>query len=360
VSDFKPGDVVVYDINPYYRDPNKPFFKQVQLKGGGDATSAARAVFQTGEVDYAANLQVESAVLNQLIEGGKGNLITATSPNVEYLLLNRADPNKNVNGARSEPTTSNPFLGDLKVRQALALAIDRKQIADLLYGSLGEATCNMVPAPSMYASPNTKCDRDLVQAGALLDQAGWIKGTNGIRSKDGVKMALLFQTTVDSVKQKEQDLIKADWQALGIQVELKATPGNVFWSADVASPDTGAKFYADIEMFTNGSGSPDPSTYFGAWTCDQIAQKSNNWSGANWERFCNPAYDQLYQQLKSEADPAKRTDLIIKLNDFLVNDVVDIPLVARKFPVSGVAKDLKGVLPTPWDSDLWNIADWTR
>ena len=80
VTDFKPGDVVTYAINDNYRDPNKPFFKDVQIKGGGDATSAARAVFQTGDVDYAWNLQVESQVLNQLMQGGKGDLAIAAEP----------------------------------------------------------------------------------------------------------------------------------------------------------------------------------------------------------------------------------------------------------------------------------------
>ncbi len=360
VTDFKSGDVVTYEINPNYRDPDKPFFKHVQFKGGGDATSAARAVFQTGDVDYAANLQVEIAVLNQLLLGGKGELITATSPNVEYLLVNRADPNKEVNGVRSEPSTPHPFLSDLKVRQALSMSIDRKQIETLLYGPLGTATCNMLPAPAIYASPNTKCNLDSAKAAELLDEAGWKVGANGIREKDGVKMKILFQTTVNPVKQKTQELVKKDWEALGIQVELKAIPSDVFWSSDLKNPDTAAKFYADVEMFTYGTGSPEPSAFLSAWTCDKIAQKSNSWSGANYERFCNSEYDAAIQQLNKETDPTKRKELIIKLNDILVNDVADIPLIARNFPVSGKSVDLKGVLPTPWDSDLWNIADWYK
>ncbi len=80
VTDFKPGDVVSYTLNDFYRDPNKPYFHDVQIKGGGDAVSAARAVFQTGETDYSWNLQVEAQVLNQLAQGGKANLVTAPGP----------------------------------------------------------------------------------------------------------------------------------------------------------------------------------------------------------------------------------------------------------------------------------------
>ncbi|RIK33043.1 MAG: hypothetical protein DCC55_35700, partial [Chloroflexi bacterium] len=74
--EFKPGDVVTYEINEHYRDADKPFFQEVIFKGGGDATSAARAVLQTGDTDWAWNLQVEAAVLTQLADqGGAGELV---------------------------------------------------------------------------------------------------------------------------------------------------------------------------------------------------------------------------------------------------------------------------------------------
>lgn len=366
VTDFKPGDVVIYAPNELYREKGKPFFKEVQMKGGGDATSAARAVFQTGDVDYAWNLQVEATVLNQLMQGGKGEFVTAVSPNVERLLLNRADPNKDVNGARSEPTTKHPFLSDLKVRQALAMACDRKTIADQLYGAglAGDATTNIVTAPPKYNSPNTGnldiSKFDIAKANQLLDEAGWTKGSDGIRQKNGVKMKIVYQTTINPVRQKTQDIIKKGWEQLGIQVELKPVDAKVFFSSDVGNPDTAAKFYADVEMFTNGSEQPDQTNYLAGWTTAQIAQKSNEWRGNNYERYSNPEYDDLYAQYLKETDDDKRTQLVIKMNDILINDVVLIPLVARKAPVSGRSKQLQGVVPNPWESELWNIADWTK
>ena len=70
--DFKPGDVVRAEINPGYHVPNRPFFDMLEMKGGGDAVSAARAVLQTGEYDYAWNTQVEDEILLRLEKGGKG------------------------------------------------------------------------------------------------------------------------------------------------------------------------------------------------------------------------------------------------------------------------------------------------
>jgi peptide/nickel transport system substrate-binding protein len=64
--------------------------------------------------------------------------------------------------------------------------------------------------------------------------------------------------------------------------------------------------------------------------------------------------------LAKETDPAKRTALIIAANDRLVSDVATIPLVSRTYVTSGASKALKGVDPSGWDSEMYNIADWTK
>jgi peptide/nickel transport system substrate-binding protein len=364
VLEFKPGDVVNYVLNENYRDTTKPYFKEVQIKGGGDATSAARAVFQTGDVDYAWNLQVESQVLNQLMQGGKGEMITSPGAGVERLLINFADPNTDKGGARAEPDTKHPFFADLDVRKAFAMAVDRKSIAEQLYGPAGAASCNIVTSPADVVSKNTDaldvCKYDVAKANQLLDQAGWAKGSDGIRQKNGVKMHVLYQTTVNPLRQKEQAIVKSGWEQLGVEVELKSVDAAVFFSSDAGNPDTAAHFYADVEMFTNNPSSPDYTNYMALWTVPQITSKANDWHGNNYHRYNNPDYDAMQQQLKTETDSAKRRDIIIKMNDMLVSDVVVIPLVARTQPTDGKSKLIQGNIPNAWDSVLWNIADWTK
>ncbi len=362
VKEFKPGDVVTYEINANYRDAAKPFFKEVQIKGGGDATSAARAVLQTGEADYGWNLQVPAAVMNPLVQSpqSKGELNIAPSSSVERILINFADPNTETNGAKAEPTTKHPILSDIKVRQALKLAIDPKQIADQLYGPAGGGTCNIVVGVPALESKNTKCTPDLAAAEKLLDEAGWVKGADGIRTKDGKRLKLLYQTTVNPVRQATQDLIKAAWQKIGVETELKSINSAVFFSTDVGNPDTAGKFYADIEMYTNNSSDPDYTNYLAGWTSSEISQKSNEWRGNNYHRWSNPQYDAIIEQLRKETDAAKRAQLVIQANDILVNEVVVIPLVARTSPTSAKAKDLKGPQPNPWSGELYNLADWTK
>ncbi len=361
VKEFRPGDVVVYEINENYREPDKPYFAQVEMKGGGDATTAARAVLQTGEVDYAWNLQVEATVLDQLEKAGVGVVEVIEGVNVERILINMTDPRKEVDGERSKLGVPHPWQSDLRVRQAYALACQRDVIANTLYGRGGKATSNILVAPERFVSKNTSWKFDLNEAAKLLDEAGWTKGPDGVRQKDGVRMEIVYQTTINPVRQKTQEIIKNAFEQLGIKVELKSIEASVFFSSDPGNPDTAAHFYADIEMFTNGPTSVYPIEYMISWygKPDNIAQKANNWSGNNYERWQNEEYDKLFEQAQTELDPKKQEELFIKMNDLVVNNVVVIPLVHRN-SVSGRKKDLTGLELSRWTDETWNIANWRR
>src|SRR5262249_9223411 len=150
LKEFKPGDVVSYDKSPTYRNADKVFFDSVEIKGGGDATSAGRAVCETGEVDFAWNLQVQKAVLDDILKGGKCTTTASWFGN-ERIALNFSDPSPDLGDKRGEPGTKNSFLSDLKVRQAIAMAIDRKSIIDQLYGKAGALTCNILTHPTDLA-----------------------------------------------------------------------------------------------------------------------------------------------------------------------------------------------------------------
>ena len=356
---FKPSDAVTYEINPNFRDANAPFFDRVDWKGGGDAVSAARAVIQTGDYDYGWNLQVEAAILTQLQQTGtKGEVFTTLSPNSERLVINFSDPNKEVDGQRSEKNTPHPFLTDKAVRQAMALACDRKTIVDVGYGQSGAVADNFLYNPAIFNSPNNKSEFNLDKANQILDQAGWIK-SGPYRAKNGVPLSLVYYTTVNTVRQKTQQIIKDAWEKLGIKVELKSADSAVFFSSDLGNTDTAAKCYVDVEMFTNGNSTPEPFSYMEDLTTAKIAQKSNQWALGNYGRWSNKDYDATIDLLEKELDPAKRTQLFIKANDILIQDVAVIPLVYRG-QVSSKAKNLQTGPTTAWDCESWNIANWVK
>ena len=363
VKEFKPNDVITFEANKNYRDPAKPAFATATLKGGGDAASAARAVLETGEFDYAWNMQVEPEVLATMLKAGKGELVTAFGTQVERINLNWYNPDPKLGDKRSTKEAGpHPALKDPAVRRALSLAIDRSVIDEAGYGEAGKPTCNIVPAPEAYAS--TKNDswclkQDVDAANKLLDDAGWKKGGDGIRAKDGVKLSFLYQTSTNSVRQATQELVKDMWSQIGVGAELRNVSASVFFGGDPASPDTFQKFYADVEMYTNNFDGTDPEKYLAEWLCDKVPSPENGWQGQNIPRYCNPAYDKLVGELSKTADISKREELAKQLNDMLTEEGAHIPLIHRG-SVSSHSVKLDGVRMNAWDSELWNVADWSR
>ena len=365
VVDFKPNDVIVFEANELYREEGQPAFQSVLFKGGGDATSAARAVLETGEMHFAWNLQVEPEILNKMTEAGKGTIIAGFGTAVERLMVNFTNPNPANEEHRSEYLGGNnnrnphPFLSEYAVRRALSLAIDRQILVDAGYGFAGKISCNVLPAPAIYASDaNDECKTQNVdEANRLLDEAGWARGSDGVRAKDGVRLSILYQTSTNSVRQGTQAFIKEMWKAIGVETELRNLSASVFFGGDPASPDTYQKFYTDIEMYTNTFSGTDPETYMANWTCKQVSRKANTWGGGNMPRWCDPNYDALSAEMSTTANLDDRIRLAKAMNDMLMQDYAMIPLIHRG-GVSAFSNAVEGPRGNEWDSELWNIAEW--
>lgn len=357
-AEFKPGDLVHGRINPDYHMPNRPYFDTIEMKGGGDAISAARAVIQTGEYDYAWNMQVEDEVLARLEKGGKGKTVYATGGDIEFIALNNTDPNVEVDGERSSMKTKHPLLSDPAVRKAFALLVDRDAIQKYIYGRAGLTTANYLNGPARFVSKNTNWEFNIEKAIKLLDDAGWKVGSDGIRAKDGKSLKLLYQTSINPPRQKTQAIVKQACQKAGIALELKSVVASVFFSSDVANPDTYSKFYADLEEFQIPMTQPDPALHMKRYISENVATKANKWQGQNFPRWVNKDYDKLIEDAETETDPVKRAGLYIKCNDLLWEDTVFVPVLHR-LKVGASSNTLKPVI-SGWANDTDNIQDWYR
>jgi peptide/nickel transport system substrate-binding protein len=357
-TDFKPGDLVRGRLNPNYHRPNRPHFDTVELKGGGDAVSAARAVLQTGEYDFAWNLQVEDEILLRLETGGKGRVHLAAGGAVEQILLNAADPNTAIDGERAHARSRHPAFSDPAVRQAFALLVDRQSVQKHIYGRAGVATANILNNPAALRSPNQKMNFSVDQANALLDAAGWQRGTDGIRAKGGTRMRWVFQTSTNAPRQKTQQIVKQAARAAGIELELKSVVPAVYFSSDVANPDTASKFWADIQMLTNSMGMPDAARFMQQYVSWEISSKANKWSGLNRTRWQNADYDRAWRAAETELDAVKRAALFIRMNDLACQGGHVVPLVFRP-DVIGASLRLKAHF-SGWENALGFVHDWYR
>lgn len=360
VTEFVPGDYIIFELNELYREPNQPYFQRIEYKGGGDAASAGRAVLQTDETDFAWNLQVEKAILDQLKSGENGVLDVMPWISVEQIWLNFADPNSEVDGARSQPTTQHPYLSDPAVRQALAISIDREVIAAELWGEGGAATPNFLVVPERFVSPDAELVFDPEQANQTLDEAGWVLDGD-VRAKDGVELRGLFQTTTNAVRNKTQEIVKQAWGELGLQLELKSIDSSVYFSTDAGNPDTSGKFYADFQMHSTGGSSPYPITFMARFKstdpASDLSQESNSWTGRNVSRWVNEEYNELWLAAQTELDTATQDELFIGMSNLALENVVVIPLIHRAL-VAGVSTRLRGLNRAPLTTDLWNIQEW--
>jgi peptide/nickel transport system substrate-binding protein len=366
VVEFVSGDNAQLAINEHYREPNKPFFATVNLKGNVTSDAAARGVIQLGEWDFAWNPQVSPDVLRDYENGGAGRGVFAPSPSFETVQFNFSDPHTEVNGQLSEKNTPHPFLTDPAVRRALSLASDRDLISSEFYtGAPGEPPArNIINAIAAFESPNTSYTFDVEAAKTVLEEAGWVLNGN-VREKDGVRLELELVTTVNAVRQDTQAVLKASWEEVGFSVELVEIDQAAFFDTSPGNTQGWYQFFRDTQMLTIGANTPFPTGYLGYWYAgpdgSNIAQEENSWSAKNIQRFANAEYDELYESLAVESDPEAAAATFIRLNDIVIEQDAVVPLVQRSAANSyGIHNRLNNdnILAHSWEVLYWNIANW--
>jgi peptide/nickel transport system substrate-binding protein len=367
LEEISPNDQVTFVVNENYREPNKPFFSNVLIKGGGDAAAAARAVLQTGEYDYAWNLQVEPDVLEGLIsDDSPAQLIVETGTNIERIHFNFSDPNIEVNGQRSEMNTPHPFFTDKAVREAINVAIPRDVIALEFYGEGEPPVANILTGVEDFTSPNTSWEFNLDRANQILDDAGWVLDGD-VRTRDGVELRPAYATTVSSVRQKTQAVVKEQLSGIGIQVQLQQVDAGIFFDSAAGNDQNIAHMYVDMNMYANNATSAVPIQYMADWYAGpdnaNVPQESNGWSGTNRQRWINPDYDATFVELQAATTLEEAFGLLIQLNDIIIEDRAVVPLVNRASDKYGISKTLRQenvALGVGFEYNYWNIANWNR
>jgi peptide/nickel transport system substrate-binding protein len=369
VTELKPEDTVSYEFNPSYRgvSEGKPFFGTVTIKGGGDAEAAARSVLEIGEADYAWNLQVAPEVLTPMESAGNGRIGTGFTANVEHINLNQTDPNADPPSEWTEAgTTRHPVLFEnTEFARALSLAVDRDALVQVGYGAAGVPICTMWPVGDQATDTNDWClTRNVDEANQILDDLGYVDSDgDGVReTDDGIPLEFDYVTSTNAVRQSNQEIVKANWEEIGVAVNMSNEDASLFFDGTSASDASIWKFFSDMEMFTNGATVPDPVAYLQSWITSEIPTAADGWpSSGNMPRMASEEYDEVWAQAsQTPASDSGYLDLIKRLQELQVETGALIPLIYRA-NVSAWGNDIQGTGElNGWDSEYWNIEEWFR
>ena len=354
LSEWVHGDHLTFTKNPYYREEGKPYLDSVIIKIL-PSREVGMQLLGTGEIQALWDLtEANFPELANLAGQGVSYVSTATGEN-ELLSLNFGN---NTGTAPADPATDpHPILGDLKVRQAIQYAIDKQKIVDtLLYGNV-KAGNSAVPIGT-FACPQPVSEFSLEKANALLDEAGWVAGADGIREKDGVRMSLKIATTTGNLLREQTEQVLSEMlKAAGIELVIENVPSDVLfagWESD-GMRDHGTY---DIVMYTTGPSTDPDSHLYSSFHSSQIPTKDNEGSGSNFSRYINKDVDSWLDEASSITDTAKRKELYCNVIKQINTDLPRIYLYER-LSIMGHRNEFHGLKISPTFVDFtWDSANW--
>jgi len=255
----------------------------------------------------------------------------------------------NANDAIQFNTKRAPY-DDANVRRAIGLAIDKPLLVrEATYETTVPATEDLPWFMWAFDRKAGTTARDLPRANAMLDAAGWKRGTDGIRVKDGKRFSMSLAYRSDSITDRNRGVLIASMlKDAGIEIELKGYTTALLYGPPGIGVMADGKFEAALQTWYAGS-DPDNSTQL---TCDQVAPK-----GFNWSRYCNPAMDAAQHTALSHYDRPTRKRAYATIEELLARDA---PYVYLWWPrqIEAVNSDLKNFRPNGIIEN-WNAWEWS-
>ncbi|MGH2558916.1 MAG: ABC transporter substrate-binding protein [Thermomicrobiales bacterium] len=350
IAEWRTGDEIVLARNENYREAGKPYLDGITVRVTPEKETAI-ASFVNGELDFIYFIvtgdlptltEAETSgqpVHVEVFEGGAS---------VEWLWLNL--------GTEGDPATPHPVLGDLAIRQAIDMAIDRQSIIDEVLGGFGSLTGAFVFA-GWAAIERPPTPYDPARAMAILDEAGWVPGDGGVREKEGVRASLRYQTIAgDLTRELYQQVVQQNLGDVGIELTIENVPSNTIFG----SYEEGgilARGQYDLLMSRDGY-LVDPADWVSVFTTAEIPSEANP-GGFTYSFYSNPAYDDLIAQAAATLDQAARKALYEEADAILTADKPAIQLY-RSASAEAWGTRIKGISSPFFDprGTLHTAEDW--
>jgi peptide/nickel transport system substrate-binding protein len=335
VKEFKRGQYVLTERNPdYWRKADDgsalPKIERMVFKIVPDSNTLITQL-KSGELDLVVQVPYNQA--KQLESVDRLELVKAPLLSWQHLDFNFKGPKS---------------LQDVKVRQAIAHAINRDTLVKALGGHPVPVKSIVVPVFEFYDDTTPTYDFDAAKAAALLDGAGYKVGGDGVREKDGERLSyrLVGQAGRADDEIVEQVII-AQLKAIGIEAKIDNKTGVAFREA---------RYKGDYDLLYGRwitSADPVYSVFYGTKTEDGLHGQNNG------QGYSNPKLDEVLAKLESTLDPAARKELSSEMQHMVAEDLVTIPLTTNVALIAKV-KTLKNFVPNP--TNMTNFVDtshWT-
>lgn len=328
------GSHMVYERNPtYHRGPAK--VRQFIHKFVPDQM-AAYGQARTGEVDYFALAGVPNDRWTEARAFPDRDFLRYPSPNVQFIYYN----------------CGKPQFSDPRVRRALTMATQmQKSIDDIYFGTWPRTLSYLQPTHWAYNNDLSDYTNDAAGAERLLDEAGWRKGPDGIRAKDGVQLKFTMSTTAGNPgRQGCQALFQQNWKAIGVEMEIRNMPASVVWGEYT----TQSRFDTLLVAWDPTVGlDPDYTA-----RCHSRMIPVKHRQGSNYVQYENAEVDRLLELGVTQTEQADRITTYKQIQAILHEEV---PFAAQGGAVQGHLKrrQLQGPTPNQYVTDItWNIQDW--
>jgi peptide/nickel transport system substrate-binding protein len=330
----RPGDSITLVANERYHGAG-PYLEGAVAKYIPDMT-ALYAQFRTGQVDVVIISGIPANYYEEAVKLPGRKVAVAPSGNIEVIM----------------PNLEHPAFAEKAVRQALYASINKQAIVDSIYYGVPKGTESFAPRESWAYNPNLpKQEYDLAKANQLLDQAGWKRGSRGVREKNGTRLEFAVSTTTgNALREQCQQLMMQDWQQVGATIKISNMPAAVIWGdfyvrSKFQSLLVGTAFRTGLD--------PDPASRFAS---DAIPAKNGN--GGNYMQWVNAEADQLMKDGQATFNQDKRKAIYWKLQEIVREELPILPIF-QYAPLEGIKEGLVGYRPNiNARQNAWNMGSW--
>jgi peptide/nickel transport system substrate-binding protein len=329
------GSYIAFEPNASYHGGAPKLTSLIQKYVPDQQTLYAQ--FQTGEVDIYDLQGIPPLLYSRAKKLPGSKILLSPSPFVEFIYFN----------------CGKPQFKDKAVRKAIYMAIDKKGWIDAVYYGVPQPTLSYLP-PDHWAYNSHLRDPGYnpAQAAAMLDAAGWRVGSDGVRARDGVRLAFTMSTTAgNKSREQAQQLVQQNLKNINVEMTIKNMPASVVWG------DYTVKSEFDTLMV-----GWDPLLYPDPDYTDRIASHlipAKGGSGSNYVQYENPEIDALCAKGTSTLEQAERKPIYDRIQEILLDDMPFAPIFAYELVV-GIKNRVHGYEVNPYTPiNSWNTGAWS-